>query len=197
VVDPSFWALDLGYPTSVVAEAPGYDPTQHVETFPPATVITYEFPAKGGRGPVKLVWYDGEAKPPRPADLEADDFLPPIGAAVVGDRGTIVHGSHGAGSLRIVPFAKMEAYPRPPQRLPRVAGHGADFVEAIRTGRPAGSNFDYAVPLTEIALLGVIASLFPGQKLAWDGAAGRFTNHEAANAHLDPPRRSGWELPRV
>ena len=66
--------------------------------------------------------------------------------------------------------------------------------EAIRTGRPAGSNFGYSGPLTQVALLGLIAIRFPGQTLHWDNKAMKFTNNKAANALLRTSYRSGWHL---
>jgi hypothetical protein len=135
------------------------------------------------------------AQPPRPADLEPDRKPADTARLSLGEKGTITYGSHGAGSVRIIPEAKMQAYRRPPERYPRVKGHHQDWVEAIREGRPAGSNFDYGGPLTEIALLGVIAQRFPDTTLEWDGAAGRFTNCDAANVFVKPPSpRSGWGL---
>jgi hypothetical protein len=82
----------------------------------------------------------------------------------------------------------------PEQKIPRVRNHAWDWVEAIRTGRQAGSNFDFGGPLTQAALLGAIAIRFPGQTLEWDDKAMRFTNNEAANAFVNPPYREGWEL---
>jgi len=59
----------------------------------------------------------------------------------------------------------------PAEKIPRVNGHAWDWIEAIRTGRQAGSNFDYGGPLTQVALLGLIAIRFPGQTLKWDDKA--------------------------
>ena len=49
-------------------------------------------------------------------------------------------------------------------------------------------------PLTQVALLGLIAIRFPNETLQWDDKAGRFTNHDAANAHLRSAYRAGWSL---
>jgi hypothetical protein len=76
-----------------------------------------------------------------------------------------------------------------------VAGHHQDWIESIKTNRPAGSNFDYGGPLTELALLGVIATRLPGQSLAWDGSAARFANSDDANKLVEFAPRTGWELP--
>lgn len=181
VVDPSFWALDLGSPSSVQAEAKNYDPVKHSETFPYGSKITFEFPATNSRGAVKLIWYDGVEKPPRPAELAPDDNLPGTGAVIFGDRGAIVHGSHGAGGLRLIPDSKMQAYKRPPKTLPRVKNHYADWLDAIRNNKKAGSDFSYGGRLTELALLGIIAIRFLGEKLLWDGKNAQFINNKEAN----------------
>jgi len=197
VVDPSFWALDLGAPTSVTAEVKDYDVAKHGETYPPGSKITYEFPAKNGRGPVKLVWHDGATPIPKPQEFPADEKVPGTGAILFGEKGMIVHGSHGAGNCRLLPDALMEQHSgknAPAEKITRVKGHGWDWIEAIRTGRAAGSHFGYGGPLTQIGLLGLIAIRFPGQTLKWDDKAMRFTNHEAANAHLRTPYRAGWSL---
>jgi hypothetical protein len=124
--------------------------------------------------------------------MEPDDKVPATGAIVMGTKGTIIHGSHGAGQVRIIPDAKMDAYARPAKTIPRVAGHHEDWLRAIRQGGQAGSNFDYGGPLTELALLGIIAIRLLGQKLEWDGAAMRFKNSAQANQYLNPPPRAGW-----
>jgi len=82
----------------------------------------------------------------------------------------------------------------PPQKIARVRGHAWDWLDAIRKGRQAGSNFGYGGPLTQVALLGAIAIRFPGEKLLWDEQAVRFTNKDEANALINPPYREGWKL---
>jgi predicted dehydrogenase len=197
VLDPSFWALDLDAPSTIEAEVSGYDPAVHGLTYPPATKITFEFPAKPGRGPVKLVWFDGNNKIPRPADFSADDKIPGTGGVLFGDKGMIVHGSHGAGGCYLTPEKLMDQYAGknlPPQKLPRIKGHAWDWLDAIRSNRQAGSNFAYGGPLTQTALLGAIAIRFPGQTLHWDNSKARFTNHPQANALVAPPYRHGWKI---
>jgi len=197
VIDPSFWALDLDAPSTVQAEVTGYDPATQGLTYPPATKITFEFPARNQRGPVKLVWYDGNNTIPRPASFAADDKIPGVGAILFGDKGMIMHGSHGASGCRLLPESVMEQYSgknAPPEKLPRVKSHHWDWVDAIRAGRQAGSRFGYGGPLTQAALIGAIAIRFPGQTLAWDNKKGRFTNNQAANAYVHAGFRKGWRL---
>lgn len=197
VVDPSFWALDLGAPSTILAEAPDYDLGKHGQTYPAAARFTFEFPAKGDRGPVKLVWHDGNETIPKPEGFPDDEKIPETGAILIGSKGMIVHGSHGASSCHLVPDKLMDEYAgknAPAQKIPRVKGHAWDWAEAIRSGRQAGSHFGYGGPLTEIALLGLIALRYPGKKLNWDGAAMKFTNHTEANKHLRTEYRAGWTV---
>jgi len=197
VIDPSFWALNLDAPESVRAEVTDYDVAKDGLTYPPGTKITFQFPAREGRGPVTLVWHDGKTTIPRPEAFSKDDKIPGTGAVLFGDKGMIIHGSHGAGGCYLTPETLMDQYSgnnAPPQKLPRIKGHHWDWVEAIRTGRQAGSNFDYGGPLTQAALIGAIAIRFPSQTLNWDNKKKRFTNNKEANAYVSPPYRKGWKV---
>jgi len=197
VIDPTFWALDLDAPSTVQAEVTDYDPVKQGLTYPPATKITIEFPARKERGPVKIVWHDGNNRIPKPQDVAADDQVPGTGAILFGDKGMILHGSHGGGGCRLLPEKVADQYSgknAPSEKVPRVKNHAWDWIEAIRSGRQAGSNFGYGGPLTQAALLGAIAIRFPGQTLKWDDKKARFTNHDAANAYVHPAYRKGWSL---
>jgi predicted dehydrogenase len=198
VIDPTFWALDLDAPTSVQAEVTNYDPaTNQGLTYPPASKVTFQFPARGQRCPLTLVWYDGNNPIPRPKDFAPDDKVPGTGAILFGDKGMIMHGSHGASGCRLLPESVMQEYSGKnalPETLPRVKNHAADWIEAIRAGKPAGSNFGYGGRLTQVALLGAIAIRFPGQTLNWDNQKAKFTNHDLANQYVNPAYRKGWKL---
>jgi len=192
VIDPVFWALDLGSPSTIKAEAKDYDARKHGDTFPAGTTIAYQFSKRGTRGPLKLVWHDGVVPIPRPKELEGERKVPEAGAIVMGTAGTIMYGSHGAGGVRIIPEKKMREYKQPPKRLARVKGHHRDWLDGIKNNKPAGSDFTMAGPLTEIALLGVIATRLMWQELKWDG--GPFKRNEDANAMMKPEFKKGWGL---
>ncbi|MCP4610709.1 MAG: Gfo/Idh/MocA family oxidoreductase [Planctomycetes bacterium] len=194
VVDPVFWALDLGAPKTIVAQVDNYDPKTQGDAYPKGDIITYEFPAKGGRGPITMVWHSGTCRIPRAKELEPGRKGVDTGAYVYGDKGVIMYGSHGAGGVRIIPEKAMKAYESPEKKIPRVRGHHNDWLRAIREGRKAGSDFSYGGPLTEIAMLGVVALKMPGVKLRWDAQAVKFTNCDEANMFVDPPYRKGWTL---
>ena len=194
VIDPVFWALDLGAPKTILSETPGYDPKTQGDAYPKGEKITFEFAAKGSRGPVTLYWYSGTLHIPRPEALEPDRKPVDTGAVVLGERGTIMYGSHGAGGVRIIPETKMKQYKLPPKSIPRVKSHHQDWLEAIHNGTKAGSDFSYGAPLTEIAMLGVIAGKLPGTKLEWDAPSMTFTNCAEANQYVNPPARRGWAV---
>jgi len=194
VLDPVFWALNLDAPTSVLAQAEEYDdPKVRAETHPAVYTLDYEFPARGGRPPVKVKWFSGTL-PPRPEELEPNRKLVSIGAIVIGDSGKIMYGSHGAASAQLIPADKDKAFQRPPKTLPRSNGHYEDWIAACKGGPAASSTFDYGGPLTEVALLGALALRMNGQRLEWDATKLEVTNLAAANPHVNPPYRTGWKL---
>lgn len=198
VIDPVFWALDLDMPIAVHAETDDYDPVKYADCYPAGAQVTFEFAAKGDRGPVKLVWYDGKRPIPRPAELEAGRNVGDVGAVVVGDKGKILYGSHGAGGCRLIPETKMQDYQKSKkheQKIPRVrTSHQGDWLDAIRAGRQAVSPFEYGGRLSELGLLGVIAIQMTGKKLQYDEQAMRFTNSDEATRLLTPSYRAGWRL---
>ena len=199
ILDPSFWALGLGHPTSVQATTTHWEKLVEGETFPRASIVRYEFPARGDMPPVSLTWYDGRLKPPIPRDFAPGQKLDSNGALLIGEKGTILHGSHGAGNLTLLPKAYAADFKEPAKTLPRVtvggSPHEQDWIRACKDGKPASSNFgDYGGALTEMVLLGVLAMRLKDRKLLWDGAAFQFTNDDEANALVNPPYHNGWTL---
>ena len=188
VLDPVFRALKLGHPTSVRAESTPFNR----DSYPTASTVYYEFPARGDMPPVKLTWYDGGRLPERPAELEAGRRMPESGTIFVGDNGKIISDEY-SGAPRIIPESKMKAYKVPPKTLPRSIGHHEEWVAACKGGKPAGSNFEFASLMTQVVLLGNVA-LRAGEKLQWDGANMKVTNVAAANDYLHRPYREGWTL---
>ncbi|RPI25533.1 MAG: gfo/Idh/MocA family oxidoreductase [Acidobacteria bacterium] len=199
IIDPAFWALDLEAPEVIEATSTHWEPDVASQTFPRASIVRFKFPARGNRPPVALTWYDGRLMPPIPEELEPGRALPSSGALIVGDKGKIGHDSAGAGGMRLIPESRMQEYKRPPKTLPRVEGgnHEGDWLRACKEGPngvPASSHFDYGGPLTETALLGMIAIRLKDQRLEWDAANLRFKNSEKANEMLHIPYRQGWKL---
>jgi hypothetical protein len=88
----------------------------------------------------------------------------------------------------------------PPRKLERFIGHYREWIEACKGGKPAGSNFSWVGPLTEVVLLGNVALRLKLReeltmpKLLWDGPQMRFTNSDEANRFLRNGYREGWSL---
>ena len=188
-IDAAWYSLDLGAPTSV--EAAGT--VLKKGTYPVSNTLTYRFPARGQRGPVEVKWFDGGLFPPQP--VEGFKFDNNGGSIFYGDKGILWVSSHSA-SARLLPEARMqEAIPSlPPKSIPRVVGGPhVEWVNAIRNGKRCGSDFDYAAPLAEVALLGV-AAVRARARLDWDAANARVTNHAWANDLIGPgyAYRPGW-----
>jgi len=198
ILDPAFWALELGPPQTIEATSTHYEPNVATETYPRASIVRYTFPARGSKPPVKLTWYDGRLLPPIPPELEPGRTLPGSGALLIGDKGTILHGSHGADGVRLIPEARMQEYTRPPKTLRRVTeGHEGDWIRACKegpSGIPPCSPFEYGAALTEMVLLGVLAIRVKDQRLEWDRQSLRFTNNDQANGLLGIQYRDGWTL---
>jgi len=196
-LDPVFRALKLTQPTSVQASSTRVNK----ETYPLASMVTYQFPARANLPPVKLTWYDGGLRPPRPEELDAESEMGANGHLFIGDKGKIL-------SLRrterqgyaLIPESRAREYGDPPKTLKRSAGHYLEWIEACKGGQPGGSHFEWAGPLTETVLLGNIAlrpelrQELTTQVLLWDGAQQRFTNSDTANVFLRTEYRQGWSL---
>jgi hypothetical protein len=125
-----------------------------------------------------------------------DIDLPALcGTIFVGDKGKIMSGTYSENP-RIIPEAKMKAYKRPPQTIPRgpEASHEQNWIDACKGKTKAVSSFDYIGPFTETVLLSNLAVLYPGEKLQWDGPNLKVTNFAKANDFVKPKFREGWSL---
>ena len=198
IMDPAFWSLKLGPPEFVEATTTHWEPPVSSETYPRAAIVRYQFPARGAMPPVKLTWFDGRLNPPIPQNYINGKKMGGNGAMFVGEKGIILHGSHGAGELRLEPESLMKEYKRPPQSIPRVPGgqngHLQDWIRACKDGKPASAGFEYGGALTEMALLGVFALQVKDERLYWDPINLKIKNNEAANAIVHPTFREGWTL---
>ncbi|MGE3779480.1 MAG: Gfo/Idh/MocA family protein [Pirellulaceae bacterium] len=163
-VNMPYMALELSDPTSVQAETPGHNK----ETYPGWSIINFEFPARGNRGPVKMVWYDGQKYPPD--SLLGGNEMSRSGALIIGEKGTLfAPGDYAEKGMKLIGNVQ-----KPSVDWERSPGHFEEWIRAIKGGAPAMSNFpDYAGPLTETILLGnlaVFAASEPGmgKKIEWD-----------------------------
>ena len=183
IFDPAYYGLDIRIPLSVRAEVeiPAYP-----GSLPRAGVITWEFGARGDKPPVTMKYYLGQGIDfPHPKHLEKNRKGITSGSVLVGEKASIMAGSHSQGS-RLIPESFMKEAPRPPKRAFRCKGrsHFDNWTLACKGEDTAMSPFEYAGPLSEIIVLGDIALLHPGRTLLWDSKNMKITNDEAANKSL-------------
>ena len=196
-LDPVFRALKLGQPESVDASSTRVN----TETYPLSSMVTYHFPARGEMPPLKLVWYDGGLRPPRPEELDPGRQMGTNGHLLIGDKGKILsRRGQGRSGFRLLPESRDKEYGDPPRKLERSIGHFNEWIEACKGGPAAGSNFDWAGPLTEAVLLGNVAlrpemrEEMTTKRLLWDGPNLRFTNSDTANKFIKREYRANWAV---
>ena len=205
VLDCVYWSLKLKYPVSVEGNISTYwggfwkktEPKN--ENFPRSGIVRYKFPEREGLPPVSLTWWDGGLMPPRPEELEEGRQMGDSdgGVLFIGDKGKLMCGCYGR-SPRLIPETAMKTFHLPPKTIERVPGgengHEKNWLQAIKDGKPAISNFDYAGPFAEMVLLGNLAVRFPERRLLCDGEAMKVTNDTDAQAFVSRKYREGWTL---
>lgn len=191
-LDSILWSLDLPPPESVEATSTGLNPDTH----PLTAIVTFRFPARGGRPPVKLTWYEG-LRPPRPIELEDDRMFGGKEGGILfkGSSGALMT-DYVASNPRLIPETEMREFlpHQPPKTLSRVeGGHHQNWIRACKGQEAPGADFQYGARLTEICLLGNIAKRVDGL-IRWDADRMRITNNDAANQYVRTAYRDGWSL---
>jgi predicted dehydrogenase len=189
-LDPVFRALKLKYPTTLQAVST----LVNEETYPSGSMVRYEFPARENMPSVSLTWYDGGLRPLRIPELDEEGLQMGTGGVLyVGDKGKILDN-------KILPLSLRQSYKTPAPYIPSSPGHEEEWILACKGGAPAGSDFDWAGPLTETVLLGNIAlrkelkEKLSGQVLKWDPEKFSFPNLPEADKFLHCEYRKGWNL---
>jgi predicted dehydrogenase len=185
-----YMALDLKNPVSIEAEHSGHNQ----DSYPSWSVIRFAFPATDSRPAIPVTWYDGTKKPPR--EVFGGKDLPGSGALIVGEKDTL----HAKGDY-CEAFELLSGASNPKVEFVKSPGHFEEFVEAIRGGKPAASNFaDYSGGLTETILLGNLAVWCgkgpnsAGKKVEWDSVNLRAKNAPELDPIIRPTYREGWTL---
>jgi predicted dehydrogenase len=192
LVDHAYWALDLGYPDSVWTSSTPFERVDHA-AWPQSQMTQYEFTGKDGAA-FRMMWYDGGLIAPRPAVLPDEvRLIPGGGALLVGDKGVLLYDTYGHNP-RLFPETLMEEYADLPQTLPRIAeSHEMNWVNACKGLTEATCPFSYAVPLTEVMLLGVVALQANGL-IRYNAETMTIPNAPEAEQYLHRPYREGWEI---
>lgn len=187
IMDASYSGLGLGYPEWVEAQATRLND----HTFPSAMTVQFGFRSKTG-GDITAHWFEGGPKPLGIKNVPTDFFQnekygrdTANGTFIVGEDITLYTDTYSS-SVRVFPEEKFEEIKSslPPKTLPRIkGGPQKEFVNAIRSGTMPGSNFDYAAPFTEVALLGNV-SMCAGKRIEYDPVKMKIKNEKSANKYL-------------
>ena len=183
-MDLSHWALGLRHVLTVDAEGPPV----HAESAPSWLVVRYQHPARKGKPPVRLTWYQGDKRPPAIAGSKFSDWG--AGTLFVGEKGQLLadYNRHV-----LLPEKEFADFKRPDPFIPDSVGHHKEWTEACKGRGKALCSFDYSGPLTETVLLGNVAYR-SGKRLEWDAKNFKITNAPEAMRHLRREYRKGWTL---
>jgi predicted dehydrogenase len=192
ILDAVMWSLNLGYPSRIQATSTAYN----AEYLPLAQSVEYEFPDRytpgiGYMSAVKVKWTDGGILPLRPAGLEPGR---PVSAAMyIGDKGIIMHDSHGA-MPELVP--NDPGFKAPAPWIERTPNNYEDWIDAIRNGKKAHNDFSISAKLAEIMLLTNIATRVQDKNtvLEYDHENMKISNIPEANQYFHYEYRKGWTL---
>ena len=194
--DGAVWVLDLYEPTVIecVERGPALE-----GMIPDYSVVRFDFPARGSKKACSMFWYDGKKNGGTPIKVPEDwswGKVPGSGSFWSGDKANAYldgRSNNPRFSMKeqMVEFKKNGGVPEKYARV--VGGPHQEWIRAIKgEGPECGSNFDYAAPMSEVALLGVLAQRFDG-RIEWDSKNMRITNRPELNVFVKEPVRTGWE----
>ena len=215
----AYRALELDAPTRI--DATGND-LGH-ESFPTRCTVTFEFAAKGNRGPVKLIFYSGENN--LPPNEVTQGPVGTTGCLIVGSEGTLSAGLwntdcnvrlkgakefRGADQPEVAKIAKTqpridtETLKWDPAKAakgerPRWSkvnnSHMFEWVLACAGDAKTYSPFEIGARITEIGMLGVLA-LRLQKPILWDAENRRAAGLPEADAIIDPTPSTNAYSPR-
>jgi predicted dehydrogenase len=193
LLDLPFRTLDLRAPTRIAATHSGHDR----ERYPAWSVIRYNFPQRGERGPISLVWYDGGKRPSREVVLGRS--LPAGGVLIIGERDSLLIPDDPNADFTLLHDQVNKAV-EPTENTPLPSVY-EEWVQAIRGGPAASADFSTSGgPLSETVLLGNLAiwvGQSPGQEgklVEWDAESQSCPNLPELAPLIQRPIRDGWRL---
>lgn len=182
-------ALDLGYPDKISISGR----TSGKESFPEACTVSYQFPEKEKRAPVKLHFHTGGDEPPEEITRQLIDTfgeLPRVGCLLHGTKGQLSAGLWNSECyVRLNDEAKFrgagnhEAAKAVAETIPRSKGHMEEWLDACRGDGEVFADFDHGGHLTEIGLAGIVA-LRLQKDIAWDGENMRIPGMPEADGYI-------------
>lgn len=189
-------ALNLAYPERIVLNV------QDGKQLADKAALEFHFPARGDLAPLVLHW-QGEGLPPASVmepllDVYQAKEKVPGGVMIVGEKGCIYSSHWNTGGVirlegepRLKDVLHHPATESIPESVPRVKGHGQEWLDACRGEGKTFSDFEIGGLLTEIVLAGVVA-IRTGKSLDWNGEAMQAANAPEAARFVRTEPRAKW-----
>jgi predicted dehydrogenase len=196
ILDIPFSALDLDYPNHVVATGP--DP--HPEMTTKSLHAMFKFPAKGSRKALTLHWYQAKGGPDilKEYGLSAGGknnlFIGTKGMLLCGfdDRVLLERDGNGDWVTKLTQKDAM-GFDVPAKTVPDSPGFHKEFLNACKGDVAVPTcHFGYTGPLSETVLL-ANAAYRSQSSFDWDYKTMTCKNAPAAQAHIKPTYKKGWE----
>jgi len=186
ILDPVFGSLGVKSPKTITSS--GGTPNEHHWGL--NAQVRYIFPGtKFTTDEVALTWYDGSNRPPEAiTKLLGKEKLSEQGSIYIGERAVFYTPYIGPPKIIDNGEVQMNGVAEP-----KGDNHYSQFVDAARGTATASAPFSYAGPLTEMVLLGCLATRFPKTALKWDTAKMEFVNNPKATEFVKRNVRKGWE----
>jgi predicted dehydrogenase len=185
-MDVARWGLGLEtHPTLVVGHGSKlfFDDDQQ---FPDTQYVTFEFPADG-RSKRRLIIYEQRIWSPSQQDGYGD------GNAFYGTDGYMLLSKHTGWKL----FDPKNQLVKEEQGLYSVPEHAADFLEAIRTGKPPSADIEIGHHSATMAHLANILARAGRQRLVFDPKTEHIVGDPEADALTVRTYRQGhWSVPK-
>jgi hypothetical protein len=190
-MDLAWCAIDAALPTSAEAiskEKPNPDVT------PVELEMKFEHPANAWRKAITVSWYQGGAMPKDPSryvPLKNIDH----GVMFKGSKGILVADFDTRCLLPWGGSADLTYYkPRTKDTVFKPLGNfQQEWIKACKGNLKTTCDFEYSGNAIEQMLLGLVAFRV-GEKIQYDGAAGKVIGNDKANALLSHEYRKGWSL---
>jgi hypothetical protein len=182
---------------------------QNLVSFPRWERIQWSLPARSKWPPVEITWHHGPDLAPGSRELlyeklrawgikqpaEAEALMKDAGSLLVGSEGAMVADDHSV-KVTALPKEKFEAVEvNRPLRIAESRNLYRDWIDACRGEHPQIlANFENGGRLSELLMIGNIATLFPEEPLTYDPSSGRIIDKAEANTFLARDYRAGWRL---
>jgi hypothetical protein len=195
-IDLAWNAIDAGLPTTAEAEGEKYNP----EVTPVELHTSFDFPANDWRGPIRFHWYQGVPWGGNPKNMNPRSPRGYVDLTKIG-HGAMFKGTKGFvicdfDTRIVIPFgddADFTYYNKRPKDeiIPPLGHFQREWVDACKGDLKTSCDYVYSGNAIETMHLGLVAYRV-GEKLEYDGARGRVTNNDKANALLRRDYRPGW-----